>query len=101
MARAQLRRYQVKPGQMEAFINAWRHNAVPVRALYGFEVLASWASEDEAEFGWVVSYTGEGAFEDAEKAYYASPERAAMSEDPASYLDKVETRMIEPVAPGS
>lgn len=95
--RAQLRRYQVKPGQMAAFLNAWRHNAVPVRALYGFKVLASWQSEDGAEFGWLITYTGEGGFEDAEKAYYASPERAAMSDDPANYLDKVETLMVETV----
>lgn len=95
--RAQLRRYQVKPGQMDAFVEAWRHNAVPVRALYGFEVLASWRSEGGAEFGWLVAYTGEGSFEDAEKAYYSSPERAAMADDPARYLDNVETLMVETV----
>ena len=95
--RAQLRRYQVKPGQMDAFLSAWRDQAVPVRTLYGFEVLASWRSEDDAQFGWLVAFTGDGAFEDAEKAYYSSPERAAMADDPAKYLDKVETLMVDTV----
>lgn len=95
--RAQLRRYQVKPGEMPAFLSAWREGAVPVRALYGFTVLASWRSDDDREFGWLVAYTGDGAFEDAEKAYYASSERAAMADDPAQYLDHVDTLMVETV----
>lgn len=95
--RAQLRRYQVKPGQMDAFLSAWRDHAVPVRTQYGFEVLASWRSEDDSQFGWLVAYTGEGVFEDAEKAYYGSAERAAMADDPANYLDKVETLMVDTV----
>lgn len=95
--RAQLRRYQVKPGQMTDFLEAWETGVVPVRELFGFTVLAAWRSEDEAEFGWVVGYRGDGQFETAEKAYYASPERAAMPVDPAQFLDKVETWMVETV----
>lgn len=86
---------------MDQFISAWRDNAVRVRGLYGFRVLASWRSEDDAEFGWIISHEGDGSFEDAEKAYYSSPERAAMPDDPAHYLDKVETWMVETVAAGS
>lgn len=95
--RAQLRRYKVKPGEMSAFLSAWEHGVVPVRELYGFSVLAAWRSEDDAEFGWLVGYRGEGHFEAAEKAYYDSPERAAMPDDPVQYLDGVETLMVDTV----
>lgn len=95
--RAQFRQYQVKPGQMEAFLAAWEHHALPVRQLYGFRVLAAWRSEDDAEFGWLVAYEGPGDFESAESAYYSSPERAAMPDDPGRYLDGVHTRMVTPV----
>ena len=95
--RAQLRRYQVKPGQMEAFVSAWEHGVVPVRELFGFTVLAAWRSEDDAEFGWLVAYRGEGHFETAEQAYYDSAERASMPDDPLQYLDKVETLMVDTV----
>ncbi|MDQ1439090.1 MAG: hypothetical protein QOK43_2719 [Acidimicrobiaceae bacterium] len=93
---AQLRRYQVKPGQMAAFLAAWRNGAAPVRGQFGFRVLAAWQSDDEAEFGWLIAYEGDGDFESAERAYYASPERAAMV-DPVQYLDKVETWMVHTV----
>jgi len=95
--RAQLRLYKVKPGQMEALVVAWRDHAVPVRQLYGFRVLAAWRSKDDAEFGWLVAYEGDGSFEDAEKAYYASPERAAMAQDPAAHLDAATTSMVTPL----
>jgi hypothetical protein len=93
--RAQLRRYQVKPGQMTAFIESWETGVVPVRELFGFKVLAAWRSDDDAEFGWLVGYAGDGHFEAAEKAYYASPERAGMPVEPLQFLDKVDTWMVE------
>jgi hypothetical protein len=87
----------VKPNQMERFIAAWERGVVPVRELYGFRVLAAWRSEDDAEFGWLVAYDGEGHFETAERLYYDSPERAALDEDPVQYLAKVETWMVATV----
>jgi hypothetical protein len=95
--RAQLRRYTVKAGQMDDFLNAWEHGVVPVRELYGFTVLAAWRSEDDTQFGWVVGYRGEGQFETAEKAYYGSPERASLPDDVAQYLTEVDTTMVETV----
>lgn len=92
--RAQLRLYKVKPGEMAAFLAAWENHAVPVRQLYGFRVLAAWRSEDESSFGWLVTHDGAGDFETAEQAYYSSPERAAMADDPAVYLESVATQMV-------
>lgn len=92
--RAQLRRYQVKPGHMEDFVDLFEHHLLPVRELYGFTLLVAWRSEDDAEFGWVAGYRGDGHFESADKAYYDSPERAALP-DPMQHLDDVDTRMVE------
>jgi heme-degrading monooxygenase HmoA len=92
---AQFRRYQVKPGQMDAFVELWRDHVVPARQAYGFEVVSAWRSEDDAEFGWVVAFKGEGDFQTADRAYYSSSERAALPQDPISFLDQVETRMVD------
>lgn len=93
--RAQLRRYQVKPGEMEQFVEVWKQGVVPARERYGFRVVAAWRSDDDAEFGWLVAYDGDDSFEAAERAYYESPERAAMPVDPLAFLDHVDTRMVD------
>lgn len=93
--RAQLRLYDVKPGEMAAFLNAFESYVVPVRRQFGFRVLATWRAEDDMSFGWLVAYEGEGAFEEANDRYYESPERAGIPDDPAQYLSAVSTRMVE------
>lgn len=93
MSGTQLRRYEIKPGEMDDFLAAWR-GAVPVRRQHGFEVVFACADRQANEFTWVVRHDGD--FDAAEKAYYASPERAALPVDPAVHLDAAHVAMVEP-----
>ena len=77
MSTVQLRRYRIRPGEMEAFV-AWWHGVVPVREQYGFRVLFALVDEPADEFVWAVAHDGD--FDEAERVYNASPERAAVFE---------------------
>jgi len=91
----QLRTYRVKPGEMDDWVAEWRQHVVPLRRAKGFEVFGGWRGERDDTFVWIVGY--EGSFAEADAAYYASPERAAISPDPARHLGNVETRMLRRV----
>ena len=75
MTSVQLRRYEIKPGEMEAFLEAIRA-AFVVREQYGFGVAFALIDEERNEFTWAVTHDGD--FAAAEAEYYASPERAAL-----------------------
>jgi len=75
MSTVQLRRYQLQPGEMDAFVTWW-HNLVPVREQYGFRVLFALVDESTNQFVWAVTHGGD--FDEAESVYNASPERAAV-----------------------
>ncbi|MCW3016002.1 MAG: hypothetical protein JWO02_3094 [Solirubrobacterales bacterium] len=96
---SQLRIYRIKSGEMDAFIELWREHIVPARRACGFTVAGAWATLERDEFAWVVSHDGPEGFEAAERAYYASPERAALPRDPAEYLEHVELRLMQAVSP--
>lgn len=92
----QLRRYEIKSGEMDAFVQAWR-GVVPVRQRYGFRALFAFVNPAGDEFTWAVAH--EGDFDQAEKDYYASPERAGLPANPADHIaaahvDKVEAELL-------
>lgn len=96
MAEYQLRSYRVAEGRMAEFVEVFRR-VVEARREHGFDVVGAWTTEDDQRFVWVCRYDGPGTFAEASERYYASPERKAVSPDPASFLDEVETAMINPV----
>jgi hypothetical protein len=96
MSGVQLRRYQLKPGSVDAFLDAWRAACV-VRAQFGFTVECAVVDRDTEGFVWVVS--AEGDFDAADKAYYDSPARAALAVDPASFVAEKWLTMVEDVTP--
>src|SRR4051794_38846969 len=96
MSGVQLRRYQIKADEMEAFLEAWR-GVLGVRAQYGFTVVAAFVNADDNEFTWVVRHDGD--FEVAEKDYYAAPERAALPANPAAFVEAAHVAMVTPVLP--
>lgn len=80
MSTVQLRRYDVEPGRMAAFL-AWFPSLAPVRAQYGFRLLFAYADDEHDTFTWAVEHDGDEAeFKDVEATYNASPERAAVFE---------------------
>ena len=86
---------------MDNFIGAWRQNVVPLRRKKGFTIVGAWVVRDTDEFVWILGYDDDAdGFAAADAAYYGSDERQALTgdEDPASYLDDVQTRLMEPVS---
>jgi hypothetical protein len=91
MTSVQLRRYEIKPGEMENFLAAVRA-AFPVREQYGFTVEFAVVDEERNEFVWAVSHDGD--FAAAEVAYYESPERVALPANPADFIDVMHLGMV-------
>ena len=94
----QLRRYKVAPGRMETWVKEWRERVRPLREAHGFEVLGAWVVEGSDEFVWVIANDGSRTFEEADAAYYESPERMELDPDPARHLVEVRTDIVREVA---
>ena len=97
--RHQLRVYRIEPGRMADFVAAWQAGVVPLRRRFGFEIEGAWtgAGESSDQFCWVVRFDGEGTFEAADRAYYASDERRQLADDPARFIVDQEHTMIVPL----
>jgi hypothetical protein len=91
-----LRIYEVKQGEMSAWVDEWSRLIRPLREKLGFHVLGAWASDDT--FVWLLGYDGPGGYEAADAAYYASPERAAIDPDPARHLAATRQLEVTPIA---
>jgi NIPSNAP len=88
MASVQLRRYQIKPGEMDDFVKWWP-GVLPAREQYGFDVLFAFVDESTNQFVWAVRHEGDSEdFDAAEKTYLASPERAAVFAGVPSRIDE-------------
>ena len=86
-----------KEGELEAFVAEWRTRVVPLRRRMGFEVLGAWTIPEENRFVWIIQYPGDRkAFEARDAAYYAAPERKALTPDPRRHLAEVRTWIMTP-----
>jgi NIPSNAP len=94
----QLRRYRVADGRLRDWLEEWGGRVRPLREAHGFKVLGAWAVEETDEFVWVIAYDGPGTFEEADAAYYASPERVALDPDPARHLVETQTDFVSEIA---
>ncbi len=94
----QLRDYRTKPGELSEWIEEWLTRVYPLRVKMGFRIIAAWVVEEESRFLWILGWEGPpGSFEEADRAYYNSPERPPLSPDPARHLKKTEHSFITPV----
>jgi hypothetical protein len=93
---SQLRIYRIANGHLADFVAEWRAGVLPLRERFGFRIEA-WTDLAESTFVWTVRYAGSGSLEDADRAYYASPERAALQPDPARWIVDSITLSLEPV----
>ena len=95
----QLRDYHIAAGSLNQFVDVWLTKIVPIRRELGFTIERAWTVESESRFVWVISYPGDwDAFEAADRAYYASPARAAMDPDPARLIEAQTTSRLADVA---
>ncbi|TMB98130.1 MAG: NIPSNAP family containing protein [Chloroflexi bacterium] len=92
----QLRIYTIKPGEMKAWIEEWNAKIAPLRRRHGFEVVGSWTVDGEDRFVWILGHKGPESWADADAAYYGSPERKAMSPDPARHIAAQEHHLMSP-----
>lgn len=93
----QLRRYQIEAGKMFEFVEAWTQGVVPLRDHFGFEFHGAWVVEETDEFVWIIGHDHPEGFEAADREYYASPERAKLSPDPAEFVQIAIQSLATPV----
>jgi hypothetical protein len=85
----QLRDYRIRPGELDRFVEEWRSQLAPLRRSLGFEIAGAWTIPGEDRFVWLLAHPGEwDAFEQADAAYFASPERAGFDPDPARLIEE-------------
>jgi hypothetical protein len=85
----QLRDYRIRDGELDRFVEEWRTTLAPVRRAHGFEIPAAWTVAGDHRFIWLLAHPGGWeAFEEADAAYFASPERAAIQPDPARLIEE-------------
>lgn len=87
--------YRIKPGAFAEFVKEWRELVVPLRARFGFKVLGAWESIETDSFVWIISHDAD--FLSADRAYYDSPDRAALTPDPARHILEPRTFFVSPV----
>jgi len=93
----QLRIYTIAEGALDEFVQRWRRGVRPLRERHGFIVDGAWVMPELNRFVWLLSYGGPGSFQDADAAYYASPEREALRPDPAELIEESETYLMSPL----
>ena len=93
MIEYQLRDYEIKPQAYAEFIQEWAENIVPLRRKHGFEVVGAW-SDGATRFVWIIARED---FEAADRAYYESPERAALKPDISRHLARIDTTLLREV----
>jgi hypothetical protein len=97
MSTVQLRRYQVKPGELEGFVERW-DLVLAARRQYGFEVLFAFVDRTTNQFVWAVSHDGDNdAFDAAEKRLMESPEGAAIRAEyqAADHLGRLPAELLD------
>ena len=62
-----------------------------------FRDRGAWLDHERSQFIWLISYEGEGSFEEADERYWASPKREVLGLDPGQYLVGREVRVVDPV----
>ena len=85
----QLRDYRIRAGELDRFVDEWRARLAPLRQAIGFVIPAAWTVPEEDRFLWLLEHPGGwDAFEEADAAYFASPERATVHPDPARLIEE-------------
>lgn len=85
----QLRDYRIVAGELDRFVSEWQSRLAPLRRAMGFEIPGAWTIPAEHRFIWLLVHPdGWEAFDGADAAYFASPERTALAPDPARLIEE-------------
>jgi hypothetical protein len=95
----QLRIYRLRDGAVDDFLALWHEHVVPARRALGFDVVDAWLDRDARVFAWVAGHPAPDGIEAAERAYFASAEKAAIPRSPADFFESSEVRVVRRVAP--
>lgn len=94
----QLRIYTIKEGLMDEWLEYFQTKLAPLSNEFGISVLRGWVSRETNEFVWMRGFDGPESVEAQELAYYNSPGRRALGDEPIElYIDNIDVRVIEPV----
>ena len=96
---AQLRMYTIAEGSLDEFVQRWKAGVRPLRERHSFVIEGAWTIPDQSRFVWILSYQGPASFDEADAAYYASPERENLRPDPAELLVDTQTYWLSPLPP--
>ncbi len=91
-----LRIYRIEDGRLDEWLEEWSRHVVPLRRRLGFEIRGAWVARDESAFVWLLAYAGDDLAA-ANEAYYASPEREALSPDPARLIKDARELVLDAV----
>ncbi len=94
----ELRMFTINEGRLDDFVRAWLDGVYPLRLRKGYRIDGAWIIRERNTFVWLLSHDGDD-WDAQEKAYYASPERAAVTPDPAQHIARVEKWFLTPVVP--
>ena len=95
---SQLRRYRVRTDDWDEFVELFFRHLVPAREALGFRVDGVWGDREDGTFVWVVSHEAPDGWETIDRAYYESPERAALPREPRDFLLEVDTKVLAPLS---
>ncbi|MFF9184226.1 hypothetical protein [Streptomyces misionensis] len=93
MAEIELKRYTIRDGGWDEFLDEWRQ-IVRVRRRHGFGVLFAFADRAQGVFTWAIDHQED--FDKAAVAYYEDPERKRL-EVVEEYVTEYEIRKVERV----
>lgn len=86
----QLREYDVRPGELEAFVEEWRAKIVPLRTKFGFKVIGAWTDKGQNKFFWILGWDGpSGSLKEADARYANSPGRKSVDPNPARHIQHI------------
>lgn len=98
MSTVQLRRYEVAPGQLEAWAAHWRENVLPLRQEFGFKVLFAYADHDNSQFVWAVAYDGTPEeLKARDREYHDSPQWAARNKGKGGAIQRATVAFVDQV----
>lgn len=91
----QIRDYRITPGAMSDWLDEWGAQILPLRTRLGFEVISAWSNPETNRFVWIIAHDGD--FEEADRAYYESPERLGLSPNPARFIEENRSEFVSRV----